>query len=301
MRQLLLSALLLLCFVSLAAQEKQKVIIDADTGNEVDDLYAIVRGLIEPTWDVVALNATQWQPAHWAVEQSMEESYRLNQVLLSYLELGGQVKSLRGGTNRLFDWGNRAQPSLASHNLIQEAHKMPAGEQLTVIALGALTNVASALLMDSTITPKIKLYWLGSTYDFDEGILRKRDFNCMMDPQALEEILQSEVELHIIPVNIAAQMTFTYQESKEKLAGKHDLLDFLLERWYNHLDGGRAERTIWDLAIIDAVIHPDWVEEVKITSSKENYSRPIHYIKDIEEDKMRSEFFEKVLAHLTKR
>lgn len=301
MRQLLLPALLLLCLVNLTAQEKRKVIIDADTGNEVDDLYAIVRGLIEPTWEVLALNATQWQPAHWAVEQTMEESYRLNQVLLSYLELGGKVKSLRGGTNRLFDWGNRAQPSLASQYLIQQAHQIPAGEKLTVIALGALTNVASALLMDPGITSKIQLYWLGSTYDFAEGILRKRDFNCMMDPQALEEVLQSEVELHIIPVNIAAQMTFAYRETKEKLAGRHDLLDFLLDRWYNHLDGGRAKRTIWDLAIIDAVIHPDWVEEVKITTSKENYSRLIHYIKDIDEDKMRNEFFEKVVAHLTKK
>lgn len=301
MRQLMLLCLLFLCLTNVQAQDKRKVIIDADTGNEVDDLYAIVRGLIEPSWEVIALNATQWQPAHWAVEQSMEESYRLNQVLLSYLGMGGTVQSLRGGTNRLFDWGNRAQPSLASHHLIQEAHKLADGEQITVIALGALTNVASALLMDPSISSKIKLYWLGSTYDFEEDILRKRDFNCMMDPQALEEVLQSEVELHIIPVNIAAQMTFEYEETKAKLGGKHDLLDFLLARWYNHLDGGRAERTIWDLAIIDAVIHPNWVEEVKIMSSKENYSRPIHYIKDIDEDKMRSEFFDTILAFLNKK
>ncbi len=301
MRRFILCSLFLLCLSGLQAQDKIKVIIDADTGNEVDDLYAIVRALIEPSWDVIALNATQWQPAHWAVEQTMEESYRLNQVLLGYLGMGGEVKSLRGGVNRLFDWGNRAQPSLASQHLIEAAHDMPSGEKLTVIALGALTNVATAVLMDPSISSKIKLHWLGSTYDFEEDILRKRDFNCMMDPQALEEILASKVEFHVIPVNIAAQMTFEYEETKEKLGGKHGLLDFLLDRWYNHLDGGRVERTIWDLAIIDAVINPEWIEEVEIKTSKENYSRSVYYIKDIDEDKMRSEFFDTVLSFLNKK
>lgn len=43
------------------AQEKTILIIDADTGNEVDDLYAIVRGLIEPSFKVIGLSSAQWQ------------------------------------------------------------------------------------------------------------------------------------------------------------------------------------------------------------------------------------------------
>ncbi len=38
---------------------KRQVIIDADTANEVDDPYAIVRAFAEPNWEVLALNATQ--------------------------------------------------------------------------------------------------------------------------------------------------------------------------------------------------------------------------------------------------
>lgn len=298
MYRLFLSFLFLLAVSSLSAQETRKVIIDADTGNEVDDLYAIVRGLLEPSWNVIALNAAQWQPAHWAVAQSMEESYRLNQVLLGYLKLGGAVKSYRGATNRLFDWGNLAQPSMASYHLIQEAHKMEDDEKLTVVTLGALTNIASALLIDPSIASKIAIYWLGTTYDFEEDILRKRDFNCMMDPQALEEVLKSSVELHVIPVNVANKMTFNYAETEQKLRGKHGVLDFLVDRWYQHLDGGRYERTIWDLSIIEAVIHPEWVEEVKIMTTKENYSRPVYYYKDIDADKIRAAFFDIVLTHL---
>jgi len=301
MRKITLWAVFL-CFALLGiAQNKQKIVLDADTGNEVDDLYALVRALLEPSWEIIALNAAQWQASHWTVEKSMEESYRLNQLLLGELGLSGKVKSHRGAEDRLFDWGYIAQHSAAAYYLIQEAKKMSEGEKLTVVALGALTNIASAILIEPSIQSKIDLYWLGTTYDFEENVLRKRDFNCMMDPQALEEMLESEVEMHIIPVSIANQMTFNYDETVEKLKDHHTVTNFLLQRWYNHLDGGRDERVIWDLALIEAVIHPDWATQVQIESSKENGNRTLWYYKDIAEDKMRADFFELVLKALEKK
>jgi inosine-uridine nucleoside N-ribohydrolase len=279
------------------AQEKQRVIIDADTGNEVDDLYAVVRGLIEPSWQVLGLNATQWQVSHWAVEKSMEESYRLNAVLLSYLQLSEAVASNRGAEARLFDWGMKSQPSTASNFIISQALQQKEGK-LNVIALGALTNVASAILDNPTITDKIRLYWLGSSYDFSNGAMKNIDFNSVMDIQAVDVILNSNVELHIIPNNVSSEMVFNWQETEEKFKGKHDLLDFLLQRWYNHLDGGRGERTIWDLALIQAIIHPQLAEEVKIKTSKEKGDREIWMYKSIDADKMREEFFEEVLEYV---
>jgi len=279
------------------AQETQRVIIDADTGNEVDDLYAVVRGLIEPRWEVLALNATQWQVSHWAVDKSMEESYRLNQVLLSYLQKADEVVSNRGAEARLFDWGNKSQPSSASNFIINQAMQQEEGK-LNVIALGALTNVASAILDQPEITDKIRLYWLGSSYNFTTGVITNIDFNSVMDIQAVDVILNSEVELHVIPNNVASAMTFNWQETEAKLKGKHDLLDFILQRWYNHPDGGRRERTIWDLALIQAVIYPDWAEEVKVKTNKTKDDRLIWMYKNIDADKMREEFFAKVLDYV---
>ncbi|MEM1326997.1 MAG: nucleoside hydrolase [Bacteroidota bacterium] len=284
----------------LHAQATKKVVIDADTGNEVDDLYAVVRALIEPSFEVIALNATQWQASHWAVEKSMEESYRLNQVLLGELGMSGKVKSHRGAEDRLFDWGYIAQHSAAAYYLIQEAKQHSAEDKLTVIALGALTNVASAILIAPDIQGKIDLYWLGTTYDFENNILRKRDFNCMMDPQALAEVLDSKVECHIIPVSVANQMTFDYEETIEKMPSDQTLNRFLLERWYHHLDGGRKERVIWDLAIIEAIIHPEWATQQQIRTSPENGNRDVWYYSDIDEDAMRDDFFEMLRAHLEK-
>ncbi len=284
--------LFLMVSIPTFSQEKLAVIIDADTGNEVDDPYALARALLEPSWDILALNATQWQASHWAEPQSMENSHRLNQVLLGHMGLS--VKTRRGGAARMYDWGDLAQHSAAAYEIIQQAKKMPADEKLTVIALGALTNVASAIYIEPAIESRIRVYWLGSVYNFEEDILSKVDFNCVMDIRALDILLQSTVEMHIMPLNVAGKMTFTFAETSEQLAGKHELGDFLLDRWYHHLDGGRKERVIWDLALIEAMINPQWATTKLVTTSRENGNREIHFYQSIDVAKMKTAFFEKL-------
>lgn len=278
-------------FISFS-QTKTSIILDADTGNEVDDLYAIVRAILEPTLEVTALNATQWQSSQWAVAQTMENSHRLNQVLLGHLDMN--IKTCRGGVDRMFDWGDRARHSAAAYEIIKQAKALSDGEKLNVVALGALTNVASAIYIEPEIESKIRLYWLGTSYDFDKEIMTRRGFNCVMDIQALDILLLSDVEMHVIPSNVAGQMVFTYQETSAQLKGNHPLGDFLVDRWYNHLDGSRKERIIWDLALIEAIIHPEWTEKITVTTSRDNGNRPVHYYKSIDVEKMKADFFEKM-------
>lgn len=273
-------------------QNKTSIILDADTGNEVDDYYALARAFVEPSWDIICLNATQWQSSQWAIPESMENSHRLNQVLIS--EMGLDIKTRRGGVNRMFDWGDMAQHSAAAYEIIKQVKKLPKNEKLSIIALGALTNVASAIYIDSLVASKVKLYWLGTTYDFKKGILKRQDFNCMMDQQAVEVVLMSGVEMHVMPVNIAIEMKFNYEETAKKLPEENNLTKLLLERWNQHLDGGRKERIIWDLALIQAIIFPGWVRKETIVTSKDNGEREIHYYSFIDDMKMKEEFFKQM-------
>ncbi len=279
-------------------QEKQPVILDADTGNEVDDLFAVSRALIEPSWNILALNATHWQTSHWAEPQSMENSHRINQMILGHLGLS--VKTRRGGAARMYDWGDQAQHSAAAYEIIKQAKFMPEGQKLTVIALGALTNVSSAIYIDPSIESRIKLYWLGTDYDFENNILSQTDFNCVMDVQALAIMLRSKVEMHVMPISVALNMEFEFSETEKKLRGKHPLGDLLCDRWFNHLDGLRKKRAIWDLALVQAMLHPEWTEKVTIITSADNGGREIHYFKAIDADKMKEEFFAKLLAFFDK-
>jgi len=218
----------------------------------------------------------------------MENSHRLNQVILA--EMDKNVKTRRGGVNRMFDWGDMAQHSAAAYEIIHQAKDLAQGEKLIIVALGALTNVASAIYIEPSISAKIRLYWLGSTYDFDKGILKRQDFNCMMDQQAVEVLLMSDAEMHIMPVNVAIQMQFTFEETESQLP-ESSLSKLLMDRWYTHLDGGRKQRVLWDLALIQSIIHPEWTHVTTITTSKDQGSRQIHFYDSIDVKNMKGEFF----------
>ena len=292
LRPLLLGGVLLFAAVTDAfSQEKRSIILDADTGNEVDDAYAIAWALMHPSLEVTALNATQWQASHWAVAESMEESYRLNQMMLGYLETGDKVRSLRGGVHRMFDWGDKAQHSAATHHLINEANRLPAGNKLSVIVLGALTNVASAILIDPGIASKLDVYWLGSSYDFEKGVMKKIDFNAVMDIQAVDIMLNAEVEMHIMPVSTAQALKFGFEETLKRLGTTHPLSEFLLDRWKYHMDGGRQHRVLWDLAIVAVFLNPDFGEEEMVQTSKENGNRKIGFYKSIDAAAIKEDFF----------
>ena len=119
----------------------------------------------------------------------------------------------------------------------------------------------------------------------------------MMDIGALDHLLFSKVEMHIIPVNIAAAITFDFAETTKQLEDLHPVCDFLIRRWEDHMDGGRKERVIWDLALISGIIHPEFWEKELITTTADNGGRQIHFVKSIDAQQMRQEFFDIVRAH----
>ncbi|MEM9000349.1 MAG: nucleoside hydrolase [Bacteroidota bacterium] len=269
---------------------QQPVILDADTGNEVDDLYALVRVLLEPSITVTALNATHWQTSHWSVARSMENSHRLNQQLLGELDMN--VKTLRGAPARMYDWGDRAQHSAAASEIIAQAQQE---QEVVVIALGALTNVASAIYIRPDIAPRLKVYWLGTTFDFDRQVLKRNDFNPLMDPFALDYVLDSKVDLYIMPVNVATAMEIGYRELKAAI-GTHEMGKLLLKRWNEHLDGARQRRTLWDLALVTAFIAPEMAETQVITTSRDSGHRPITFYKAIDAQAIYNDFYKVLLA-----
>ncbi len=285
----------------LEASEKTVLIIDADTGNEVDDLYAIVRGLIAPSFEIVGLNSAQWQASQWAIPNTLENSQRLNLEILSYMEME-QIPHPRGASNRLYDWGDDvAQHSAAAYHIIKEAHKMPSGKKLSVAVLGASTNLASALLIDPSIAPLIKAYLIGTTVDPETKVWNKADFNCVMDLHAINVILDAEdLETFIMPINVLFDFTFDINETREVFEGAHPMLDFLYKRWVNHIGGAKYSRIVWDLALIECMIHPELASETSIPTPPENTPREVQVYTSINAPAMRTDFFDSMESYFKK-
>lgn len=275
-----------------AAEARTRVLIDADTSNEVDDLYAVVRALLEPRFEVVGLASAQWQSSHWATPTTLEDSQRLNELLLAHL---GRldVPHPRGAAARLFDWGeDLARHSAAASHLIREARRTAEGDKLTVIVLGAATNLASALLIDPGIAPRLRVFLLGTSYDAARGVWTKLDFNCINDPRAIHVVLDTAgLETHVMPVDTAAAMVVSMREVEERLAGRREPLDLLVRRWRDHVDASRRERVLWDLALVEAVVHPHLATAREVRTPPENTGRTVRVYTSIDAAAMKADFF----------
>ena len=61
------------------------------------------------------------------------------------------------------------------------------------------------------------------------------------------------------------------------------------------MDAGRYHRTLWDLGLIGALIHPEWTREVKV----ETYDNPhVWMYQSINAEAIIKEFYESVLNYL---
>jgi hypothetical protein len=111
-------------------------------------------------------------------------------------------------------------------------------------------------------------------------------------------MLSSEVEMHILPHSASVTMQVDFKETEEHFWGVHPLTDFLLRRWEDHMDGGRYQRTLWDLGLIGAMIHPEWTEEVKVDA----FDNPhVWMYRSIEAQAIIQEFYESTLRYLKSR
>ena len=94
----------------------------------------------------------------------------------------------------------------ASEDLIERALATPDGEALYVAAIGAITDVASALLIDPSIVERIAVIWLGGQALHAPSA---DEYNLRGDPDAVRAVLASGAPLLYIPCYGAASHLLT--------------------------------------------------------------------------------------------
>ncbi len=196
--------------------KKIRVIIDTDAACEADDPFAIAHGLMSKKLDVKAIFATQF-----GGKESTRRSYEEIQRVLEAMDM--DVPTFMGVEGKLAD-AEDAELSPAAEFLIQEALKeddLP----LYVLCLGAITNVASAVLACPEIIKKMTVVWIGGQ-GLDTFIKGHREFNAGNDVEAANVVLSSGVELWQIPNNVYGTMHIGLAEIQRRIypcgkIGKH--------------------------------------------------------------------------------
>ncbi|MBW3468893.1 nucleoside hydrolase [Arthrospiribacter ruber] len=290
-----------LCFSAFA--QKQKVWLDSDTGNEIDDLYAIVRLLKDPSVEVVGLSSAhfnnpdllvfeKWNHYDTKGLNTLEDSQRLNELILNTMGLT-QIPHPKGADRQIGRaWGgNEPRDSPAAQQIIQLANSLPEGEKLDVLTLGALTNIASAVILDPEIIPKIRIYSLGAKYNQQTRAWSKNEFNIRNDLNAFDYLLDlKNLDFTVMPVDTALPLKFDREDTFKKTDDSIPLEKILSDRWREHATNDKT-RVMWDLALVQAYLLPHLSETLMVNSPSENKSFTVKIFSKIDEKALIDDFW----------
>lgn len=159
----------------------------------------------------------------------MNKSY---DEILHILDLMGKSdlkkKVYKGSTQYLPDQKTPVESDAARY-LVEEARKHSPDFPLYIIAIGAITNVVSAILMDrDAMVNNTVITWLGghSLHYSHTG-----EFNMRQDIPAARVLFNSGIYLTLIPCEgVASELRTTDPEPRNWLKGHNALADYL----YNH-------------------------------------------------------------------
>lgn len=234
------------------------MVLDTDTYNEVDDQFALCYSLLSPErLRVEAIYAAPfYNDRSTGPADGMEKSYSEILRLLGMMGRRTDGFVLRGSTAYLPN-GDTPVDSPAARDLVARAMARPEDDPLYVVAIGAPTNVASALLMEPRIVSRIIVVWLGG---HALSYPTAREFNLMQDVPASRILFDSGVPLVLVPcLGVASHMLATVPELQAFLGGKNALCDALITLFSAYSEDHFAwAKEIWDVAPIGYMINPDW-------------------------------------------
>ena len=186
----------------------------------------------------------------------MEKSYQEILRVLSRINVSPAGLVHKGSKGFLYDLEHPCK-SEAAIDLVDRAMKQ-GDEPLYVVAIGALTNVASAILLEPGIIKKIVVVWLGGQPLHWPTV---EDFNLKQDPIAAKLVLDCGVPLVLIPcAGVASHMLSTSPELAARLGGYNAIGDYLAGIFADLLEERSAwSKEIWDASAIAYLINPDWV------------------------------------------
>ncbi|WP_165440801.1 nucleoside hydrolase [Rubripirellula amarantea] len=277
--------------------KKPRVVLDCDTANEIDDLFAIARMMKQDELNVVGLSSAQW--FHYLGNpKSVEASQRDNEDLLQVMNVTGLP--MPQGSSEPFGkpWGGeQPKDSPAAQFIISQAKKTPDGEKLIVICTGASTNLASAIKLAPEIAPKIKAYVLGFAYDFEMGVWNKSEFNVRRDLNAADYLLNHlELELHVMPLEVSGQLKFDRDDTFSRHEAMGELGKYLTQKWKSKFEGSETW-VMWDVALVEALIHPHLASEKQVTTPPENRKRMVWMYDSIQVDSMKDDYWQAVTSN----
>ena len=283
------------------------VVLDTDTYNEIDDQFALSY-LVKSSekLDVKAIYAAPFSNENSSgPADGMRKSFDEIMNILTLLEREDLKEIVFLGSTGYLPSEEVPVVSDAAADLAERAMEYSVDRPLYVVAIGAITNVASALLMNPEIRDRIVLIWLGgNALDWPNSM----EFNMLQDVAGARIVFGCGVPLVQLPcMGVVSAFTTGGPELEYWLRGKNILCDYLVDvtvREATNTGAGQAwTRVIWDVTavawLLDGGFMEDRLEHSPIPEYDHHYAfdRNRHfyrYVYHIHRDKLFGDLFRKL-------
>jgi hypothetical protein len=288
---------------------KVDVVLDTDTYNEIDDQFALAFLIKSP--EKLTLKGIYAAPFYNQNSSSpadgMEKSYNEIFNVLSLMKRDDLKPLVKRGSTKYLPSEKTAVDSEAARDLADLAMQYSGDNPLYVIAIGAITNVASAILIKPEIIDRIVIVWLGGN-----GLhwVNNVEFNLTQDIAAARVVLGCGAAVVLLPCNgVVTEFAASGPELEHWLRGKNELCDYLVDvttKAAQHDSGLPAwTRVIWDVTTVGWLLDGDFMEDRLEPSPIPEYDHRwsfdprrhlFRYVYHIKRDKLFEALFKKLAA-----
>ena len=221
----------------------------------------------------------EWCAAYWDVEAdgySDPDSRPTN-----YLDLGGEPEYGYPTT--------KAQEQSAWDFMIEQVHKYPG--EVTIMAVGAATNVATALKKDPEfVRDAAGIIYMGGDIDVPGNASVSAELNWFYDPDAIKICLAADWKSQlVVPDDLSRQIYMdkpVYDSIREK--GKNKISELILN--YEDFFDPSQPKYVWDVVVPAVFLKPGIINDIQtryLTVDDQpglNYGRAVSWQKNSHND-----------------
>lgn len=285
--------------------DKVDMVLDTDTYNEVDDQFALAYALASTEkLNIQAIYAAPFfNDRSNGPKDGMLRSYHEIFRLLGLMKKEVRIPVLKGSCRFLLN-EDTPEESDAARDLISRSKNYTPGSPLYVVAVGAITNIASAILTDPTIVNRIVIVWLGGHPLYCR---QTHEFNLIQDIAAARVIFDSGAAVVQFPCRgVTSQMLTTLEDLKYHIGGKSDLCDALLQLYKAYRDDhfGYAKE-LFDVAAVSWLVNANWSPSYLVPSPIATYDgtwscdparHPIRTVEYVERNLIFTDMYRKIVT-----
>lgn len=199
---------------------KEKIIIDTDIGDDIDDALAIAMAVNSPEFEILGITT---------VFRNTKARARLAVRLLK--EMGREdipvaagigVTFANGPVDTLFKFIDlneklgQYSDDMDDEQITYEGHGidfientlMESSEAITLVSIGPLTNIAALIIKNEFAKSKIKrIVLMGGAYN-----LNKAEYNILCDPEAARVVFDSGIDIVGVGLDVTTKWQLTEEE-----------------------------------------------------------------------------------------